>query len=368
MVKVAEILFCFHRGGIEAWLKDVAVNYDHENFRIDFILLDEKPEPYDDIVKGAGNNLLYAPRKGGLMKFSRKLYRVLSQEKFDVIHVHLHYFSGWVCFIAFLAGVRVRIAHSHCDTSIEDKKASVGRKITVGILRLMTNIFATKKIACSPVAGDTVFRKGYEIVYCGIDFSRFMRSGDRSGLKAALGIPESSIVVGHAGRFEEQKNHDFLVDIFAEYSRSDPDAFLVMAGDGSLREATEAKVRGMGLKNVLFLGPRDDVDVLMKEVFDIMLLPSLFEGLPVVLMETQAAGLKCLMTDTLAPETTIVDELIDRMSLKEGAKAWADKLGRMLASPRPDYADVARKMQESPFSIGYSVKHLERIYLDSANK
>lgn len=366
MIKVVQILGSLDRGGIETWLKDVILNYDKNNFQIDFILLKDKEGAYDNIVEKEGSTLHKIPLNLGIFKFSYLLYKKLKSEKYDVVHAHPHYFCGYICLIAKLAGVPLRIAHSHNDTFSLDKNASLIRKTYNIIQRFFLNIFCNKKIGCSVPAGKALFDTApFDIVYCGIDFSRFYKKDKdreyRENFLKKYNIPENAICIGHVGRFSGQKNHSFLIDIFNEIKRKSSNYYLLLVGEGSLEETIKEKCSNLELKNVIFLGVRDDVDLLMNNIFDIFIFPSLYEGLGIVLLEAQAAGLKCIVSDTVPKEVSIFEDQITFLSIKKSPDIWAKKVLE-LEKGRGETNNIQEILAQSPFNIHMSIKHLENTY------
>ena len=173
----------------------------------------------------------------------------------------------------------------------------------------------------------------WRISYCGIDLAPFRDHADRAAVRSEFNIPAKAFVVGHVGRFDYQKNHKFLIEIFATLARRQPDARLLLIGEGPMRATIEEQVGWAGLRDkVIFAGPRPDVPRLMTAAMDAFVLPSHFEGLPLVLLEAQAAGLPCLLADTVAEETTVNPALVRRLSLSQTTEAWCDELDALCRS------------------------------------
>jgi glycosyltransferase involved in cell wall biosynthesis len=178
-------------------------------------------------------------------------------------------------------------------------------------------------------------------------------------MRAELGISPDAFVVGHVARFSPQKNHSFLLDIARHVCAMNADARFVLVGDGPLRKAMEGKAKDLGISgNIVFTGIRGDVVRLVKGVMDVFLLPSLFEGFPLVLIEAQAVGLPCFIADTISPETDIVPELITRLSLAESARTWAQFVDAAAHCPKKVVTLDAMR----DFSIDAAVGRLCRVY------
>jgi glycosyltransferase involved in cell wall biosynthesis len=246
-----------------------------------------------------------------------------------------------VLMLAKLAGVPVRIAHSHSDTRLADHSAGAARKAYRVAMRTLIRTCSNGGLAVSTEAGNDLFagpssrRSEWRLQHLGIDLSRFDAEVDRHAIRRSLGIPQDALVVGHVGRFSTEKNHAFIVEIAIELIRREPRAIFLLVGDGPLRAWIEARVVSCSLRNhFVFTGVRDDVPTLMKGGMDVFLFPSLREGLPITLLEAQAAGLKCIISDLISAEVEVVPGLIQRESVRSAAAVWAGQLERQLAEPR----------------------------------
>jgi glycosyltransferase involved in cell wall biosynthesis len=183
-----------------------------------------------------------------------------------------------------------------------------------------------------------------------------------------LCIPTNSFVVGHVGRIEEPKNHLFLVEIAAEIAKREPAMRLLLVGDGSLRLNVQRKAAQLGLTDrVIFAGSRSDVPRLILGAMDVFVFPSLYEGLPLALLEAQAVNLPCIFSDFITNEVEVVKPLIQRMSLSQSASVWAEAV--LTARDTMNaiaHSDALALVANSPFNIKNSVKALEDIYLQEA--
>jgi glycosyltransferase involved in cell wall biosynthesis len=179
-----------------------------------------------------------------------------------------------------------------------------------------------------------------------------------------LGIPPDAFAIGHVGRFSQQKNHAFVIDVFSELIKLEPKAFLLLTGDGELRREIEKKVLEVGLsQRVLFLGSRPDVPHLMQGIMDVFLLPSFYEGLPLVLIEAQAAGLPSVVSDVIPEEAAIVKPLVRRVSLSEPAVEWAKaiRVHRDVVE-KHTRSEALAAVKQSEFNIRCSVDSLAQAY------
>ena len=252
--------------------------------------------------------------------------------------------------LAAMTGIKVRIAHSHNDTRSFECSKGLKRKAYLVAMRTMIRTFATRGLAVSSEAGCDLFASQWgqyadrwKLQHLGIDLSRFEVEVNRKEVRDSLGIPPDGVVIGHVGRFSEQKNHAFFVEVAREVVRLEPRSFFLLVGDGPLRPAIEKKVRNYDLaKHFVFAGLRSDIPTLMKGAMDILLFPSIYEGLPIALLEAQAANLMCLVSDRISVEADVVPGLIKRQSLEQTPTEWASQLLQLLSTPQPVSPDKAR--------------------------
>ncbi len=185
----------------------------------------------------------------------------------------------------------------------------------------------------------------------------------REEIRRELGIPPNSVVVGHVGRFDPQKNHRFLIEIAAVVVTRRPDIDFLLVGDGALRPEMEARVRRMGLSHKIhFAGIRTDVPRLMLGAMDLFLFPSLYEGLGLCVMEAQAAGLRCLISDTVPDEVVRVPQFVEFLSLSAGKDHWASQVIGRLDARQPEWTPHLNDITRGQFSMQQSVRPLTDLY------
>lgn len=319
-------------GGAEMWLMHVLRLIDRERYTMDFLV--QAPGRFDEEIKALGSKVIIC---GGHRKpwvFAKNMRAALREHgPYDVIHSHVHHYSGIVLANAKLAGVPVRVAHSHNDLNSDSAEESLVRRAYLRFTEGLIQWAATSGIACSRPAAASLFGEGWErderweVMPCGIDLRPFQTARVDTDTRGALGIPDDALVMGHVGSFTRQKNHAFLVEIARAVTAREDRAHLLLVGDGPLRPDVEAAVREAGITDrVTFAGLRDDVPALMRDVIDVFVFPSLFEGSPLVLVETQAAGLPAVISDTITDEIVLSNRLVTRASLQDAPEIWADRV------------------------------------------
>jgi glycosyltransferase involved in cell wall biosynthesis len=364
------------RGGTETWLMHVLRHIDRDKFQMDFLVHTTDPCAYDEEIRTLGSQIISCPlHRWSPWRYASNFKQILQKYgPYDIIHSHLHHFSGYILKLARQASVPCRIAHSHNDTSSQKAKTGLYRILYYNITKRWIFQNATMGLGCSYQAAKDLFGSDWktdlrwQIFYCGIDQTPFQQYVDSSVVRAEFKIPRNAFVIGHVGKFEKQKNHQFLLDIAAKCAQREPKMRLLLVGDGPLRPEVEAKVQKMGLvDHVIFAGNRPDVPRLMGSAMDVFLFPSLHEGLPLVLLEAQAAGLPCVFSDVITEEVKVVKPLMRQLSLSKSASIWAEAiLAMQQAKSENNQAKAIMQIEQSPFNIQAGCKKLEKLYLEKS--
>jgi glycosyltransferase involved in cell wall biosynthesis len=272
--------------------------------------------------------------------------------------------------LALLVGVPVRIVHSHNDLRWLRRQEGRARRAYYWMLGPFVRSCSSAGLAASRLAAEDYYGARWEpsgkfrVLYCGVDLNPFRVRYEPDAVRKELGIASDAFVVGHVGRFTLQKNHPFMFEILHAALQREPRTRLVLAGDGLLESESRVQARRMKLEDkVLFLGSRADVPRLLLGCMDVFLFPSLFEGLGLALIEAQAAGLPCVVSNVIPPEADVVAPLITRLFLSQPADVWADALlATRSASPPVSQTKALSAVIDSPFNIDRAVKTLEEFY------
>lgn len=366
--RVLHILGSLNRGGAETWLLHALRHMDHDDVEQDFLVHQAEPGVYEDEVRALGSKIHRCLNPQRLWQYGQQLKKVLTEHgPYDAVHSHVHFYSGHILRIARRCGVPMRIAHSHNDTSHFDNQAGLARRMYLRLMGHWIAKHATHGLAASGKAAVSLFGANwqsdprYRILFCGVDLQPFEQPVDVNTVRAEFGWSDQHFVVGHVGRFDEQKNHPYLIQIFAEIARQRPEARLLLVGIGDRQPEIKALVSQLGLaERVAFAGTRPDVPRLMLGAMDVFALPSLFEGLPLVLVEAQAAGLPCFVSDVIAPETTLVAPLMRQLSLQSNPARWAEAI--LTERPQFDRSRAYELVASSPLNIQNSARELQQLY------
>jgi glycosyltransferase involved in cell wall biosynthesis len=366
-LRILHVVGAMNRGGVETWLMHVLRHIDRERFHMDFLVHTDQPAAYDAEILALGSRILHCPYPQRPIRYGKHFLKIIREfGPFDVLHSHVHNFSGYVVWLGSAAGIPVRLSHSHNDTHVVNAAATHRRKAYLSLSRWLLTKYSTCGLAASAPAASALFGPGWnqdhrvKLLYYGVDLAPFSLTVDRAAVRSEFGFRADNIVFGHVGRFDPQKNHAFLADIAAEIAKREPGARFLLVGDGPLRSSIESQFRRAGIGHrAVFAGSRPDVPRLMVGAMDALLFPSLHEGLPVVLIEAQAAGLPTIMSDAIAAESIIVPGLVITRALSESASHWAESA---LQHRQYRQSSAFAEIKRSPFNITASVEALTRVY------
>ena len=354
--------------GVESVVMNYYRNIDKGKVQFHFICDEDSTDiPYDEIEK-LGGKVIVIPPYQKLFKYQKELYKIFKENNYKIVHSHINALSVFPLRIAKKAGVPIRIAHSHSTSNKKEWK----RNLIKNILRPFSKVYANVFFGCSQLSGKWLFgNKAFlngniKIINNAIDLEKFKFNKEkRNEIRKEIGLDEDTILIGHIGRFVTQKNHEFLIDVFDEIHRRKQNSKLILIGQGNLKEKIKQKIKELGIeKYVIFTGQINNVSDYYNAM-DIFVLPSLYEGLPVVGIEAQANGLLCEFSTDMTKETKVLSTT-RFISLKETAKKWAEII-------LEDYKNFKRKdsfdeMTKNNFNIKEEAKRLEKYYVESENK
>ena len=383
------VLHVIHRmdcGGIETWLMNVLRNIDRQRFRFDFLVYTTSRCAYDDQVRTLGSRIIPCTPPSHAISHVRHLRHLLMTEgPYEVIHVHGASEAGNTLRTAAWAGIPIRIAHSH---NVKDQgplrfRSYVYRAINRRwMIKYMTHGLGCSQEACTYLFGPR-WRSDARcrVLYYGMDWEPY-RPGPEDAtdattglrtqvreMRVSLGLPEDALVIGHVGRFAMQKNHSFWLQVASAIAVRRDDARFLLVGDGELRPTIQDQVRRRGLEDrFVFTGVRSDIPALM-QAMDVFLFPSHFEGLGIVLLEAQASGLPCVVSDSIPLAATVIEDQMSRLSLELSPERWADVVLEVASREgRKDRRAAWEAVAHSPFSLSYCIDRLTEIYQGQGQK
>lgn len=353
-----------HRGGIESYMMAYYRNIDRNILQIDFIVHGFEKGVYDDEIEALGGKIYKVPVKSkDYIGNIRGLKKIFMSYDYKIIHSHLDAMSSVVLKVAKDCGIPIRIAHSHNTKHLTENKVKfmVNEYARLTITKYATHLFSCSDPAARWLFGSHNVESGAVVfIKNAIDLDKFIFDETiRTKYREELGIGDE-LVIGHVGRFDYQKNHLYLIDIFTNLLKFKPDAKLILVGDGQLKSRILDKISEKNIvESLVLLGVRDDVDKLLN-VFDYFLLPSHFEGLGIVLVEAQVNGLRCI-TSTATPIEVNINGQVEFLPIdKKSIDSWVQQILK---------TDVSkRSIDLNEFSVaGYGIKNeakkLQDLYL-----
>lgn len=325
MFRILQCVNNMDRAGLETMIMNYYRHIDRSQIQFDFLMHRPERSDYDDEIEAMGGRIYRAPRlyPQNYPAYFRYMRRFFSEHlEYHIIHSHIDAMSFLPLLAAKRAGIPVRIGHSH-STFIADSGA---KRIIKQVFRFLLPRAANCYLACGKEAGAFLFgNEQVRVIPNAISKENFVFSQViRDQKREELGI-SNEFVVGHVGRFQEVKNHKFLIDVFCELLHMRPESILVLVGCGSLLDEIQQLAKQRGISDqVRFLGNRCDVNELY-QAMDVFVLPSFFEGIPVVGIEAQFSGLPCVFSDTIANEVSFSPKC-SFLSVKLPAKAWCEQI------------------------------------------
>lgn len=352
-------------GGIESFIMNVYRNIDKRKFQFDFLAF-ENPIAYDDEIKELGGRIYYlTSRRENFIENHKQLVAFFKEHlEYKNVHVHINTCSYIKPIImASNYGNRNIIVHSHNEW----KGSNLRTKLMHNLNKSKVVKRASHLIACSDVAGNYMFKtnnsvsnSNFKIIKNAIDSQQYRYDSKiRKEMRESLAL-EGKFVIGHVGRFSYQKNHDFILDVFKRIHQQDSNSILLLVGNGELEEKIKDKINKLKLeKSVQMLGIRNNIPQLL-QAMDVFLFPSHYEGLPFTLIEAQAAGLPCVISDEISEEVCLT-KCIEFKSLNESAKEWAKFI--LKYKNNNGRIDTLQEIIESGFEINSQIEELEKIYV-----
>jgi glycosyltransferase involved in cell wall biosynthesis len=369
MKRILHVVGGLDCGGAETWLAQVYRAMDRSQYSFDFLVHSRRPFHYEEDVKSNGANIIVCDGSGNPLRYAMNLSTILREfGPYDCVHSHVHFYSGYISAVAAANRVPLRIVQSHIDSSFVEQEYTFTRQVYARTMRKLISFAANRKIAVSTAAGNSLFGDGatstrtWSFLPLGIDLEPYKAQVIRDQVRAEFGLASDSIAIFHVGRFDEQKNHKFLVDIAASLCAMESHSRFFFVGDGPLRSQIQDQVRSHNLDaRVQFLGIRKDVPRLLQGAADLFLFPSLYEGLGLVHIEAQLAGLLSIASDAVPIEADILPKRVIRLRLASSATEWATEIATLIRSGIAHW-NVDLSALEEHVSIQASARHLANLY------
>lgn len=366
MIKVLHCVSNMDRAGIETMLMNYYRNINRNEIQFYFLCNKQKKGAYDEEIKLLGGKIFYSPGLNPLkwFKYHKIVKKIIEENEIDIVHVHNGALGLQALIAAKSAGVKIRISHAH-GTKI-DKNIKLPLKL---IYKTQLKKYANQYWGCGKEAieyyygKENILNNNITLLTNAIDENKFKYDEKvRKKIRKELDIKDNEYLIGHVGRFMSQKNHTFLIDIFNELKKEN--FKLLLIGDGELQEKIKNKVKNLNISDkVIFTGNIPNTNE-MYQAMDLFILPSLFEGLPVVGIEAQANGLNCLFSSTISKEVDITGN-VKYLNLNDSPEKWAEEVIKLSKKGRNNITDEVAKHN---YSIKIEAKKLENKYKELIGK
>lgn len=359
-VRIAQVIGKMWAGGVETVVFNYYRRIDKSKIQFDFFYdADSTVEPPQDLID-MGARFYKLPPYQRMLQYLPALRKLFRENSYIIVHSHINTMSVFPLYAAFRERVPVRIAHNHSVPGGREWR----RNLLKHFLRYLAKVFPTDYFACSEKAGRWLFGdKAYEsgkiyIMNNAIDFSKFMSQNRQIDLQNKYQL-NGKFVVGHVGRFTYAKNHRFLLAIFAEVVKKRPEAVLLLVGDGECQQEIIAEIQRLGLEEKVILAGKTAEPEKYYPLMDVVMLPSIFEGLPVTVIEAQVSNVPILVSEAVVQEAYITKNGCRKMSLKDSPEAWAEAALAMAS----DRSEREWLPEAELYDIQKAALRLEQYYL-----
>lgn len=361
-IRVAQMMTDMNYGGVEMVVMNYYRHIDRSRIQFDFFALEGSTLPQREEIERLGGRVYVVPKYTHLLQYEKTIQTLLQQNEYEIVHSHMNTLSVLSLYGAKKAGVQNRIAHNHSTVG----KGEGTKNAMKYLLRPFATVYPTQLCACSATAGQWLYgKKPFRVFNNAIELDNFVFDPMiRENVRKELGL-ENRLVLGHIGRFCYAKNHEFLLEIMSEICKLRPDAVLLLIGEGEGEAAVRQKVEFLGLQsNVRFLG-RQNEPAKFYQAMDAFVLPSRYEGVPVVGVEAQAAGLPLICSDKVPKDVAVLPST-HFVPLDASLTKWAETV--IKAAENTSRRNTTADLRAGGFDITVEAKKLEEFYISLLHK
>lgn len=364
--RVLHVIKIMNRAGAETMIMNIFRNIDRSKIEFDFLYLTESVGDYEKEIIDLGGKVykLPEPNKQGRIKSFYHIYKIMKQNQYDVVHSHIMSYNGFINAIAYFAGVQTRISHSH--TTKDLKQTSFFRKVYHKIMKIIINIFSNIKIACGKDAGEYLYGKNqsFIIVNNAIDLDKYLNvtQEEKQNLKQEMGI-NNEFIIGHVGRFDVAKNQEFFIGVAKELLKEGKKNFkIILVGQGEKFEFVKNKIKSEKLEEYFIMpGVREDIQIFMN-IFDIFIMPSLYEGFGMVVVEALAGNNICFLSNRMPKETNIIESRVHFFDLNIEKEQLIKEIYQEVENKTS--IDLKKELTSKGFSIKNMAEQMSKIYME----
>lgn len=368
--KVLHVVGGMNKGGTETMLMNIYRKINRDRIQFDFLYFTDEETYYDKEIIELGGEIIRISKIKliHILDFISNISQVInSNGPYKVVHAHTLFNCGLAVKAAEKSNIDIRISHAHTTL---DNENGILRKLYIKIMRNMILKYSTNLLSCSNLAGKYLFGEDimksykYDILPNLISYENIVNV-DKDKVyqfKRINGLNNDNLILGNIGTLKEAKNQQFLLDIVYKLKEKNKNVKLLLVGSGPLEENLREKCEKLGIENeVIFTGTRDDIDVILNSM-DVFVFPSTFEGLGLVLLEAQAAGLPCVVSEAIQPEADLQLGLFSKLNLDDGAESWANKIIEVYGKKETDKQKILDAFDKQGYSSEKCISKLLSIY------
>ena len=367
MIRVLHVDFRLTMGGVATCNYNILKRLDRKKWAFDFLIEKGEEQFFDKKFEALGSRLLRCESPRNPIAFGRSFSKLIDEfGPYQIIHSHPYAYSGLVVMLAAWKSIPARIVHSRNDHRHVDWRQ---KPLYHYIMRKLISHYATGGIAVSSGAAEALFPQEWKadsrwtVLRSGIDFEPFEKPINAANIRHEIGLSDDGLVIGHIGRFVKQKNHLFILDILDQIRIKIPSVTLLLVGDGPLVPMVREQLEQRGLsQSAILLEVRNDVSALLKGAIDVLLFPSVHEGLPQVVVQAQAAGTPVVASSNVTREAILYDGGIDFVPLEASISEWVEAVIKSARRPRKASSEALMLAKHSKFNIDAHVAQILKFY------
>ena len=364
-MRVLHVVYAMNTGGIESWLMTLYRSIDKTKLSFDFLVNVKTDAFFDEEIKALGGRVIYGGKLNNPAEVFLKTRALLEETHYEAVHCHNVENAFPVLLAAKGHGLNKRLYHCHNNINHKWKHISELKKLYLNVCNKLSIHFSTHRLSVSKESGDILFGShDYQQLSLGIELQNFTMSKRGTLNRIDFGINQGTLVVGHVGRFDLQKNHTFFIQIAAKLVKTVPDIKFVLVGTGKLETEILQQIKVLRLeKYFILLGTRSDVPQLMLDIMDVFLFPSLFEGLGLVVVEAQAAGLPVVCSNMIPSEAIVNSKLVEVCDINSSEESWVNSVLKLTSKENKQKEEAKNVVSRSDFNLQRTLLTLESLWL-----
>lgn len=348
-------------GGIESYLYKISRKVDAKKFTFSFIDMTHSGIAYENELKGLGIQIhKITPRSESIKKNKAELMDLFSKEEFDILHCHINTLS-------YITPILIALKYD-CKVIVHSRSSNTPSSWVTKLLHYINfyrvPFHQTSNIAVSTEAGEWLFKKDFQVINNGIEIKKYMFDSSRRSAKRKELEVSKAFLIGHLGAFTYAKNHSYVLAVFAEYHRNNPQSKLLLIGDGPLKKEIVSKIKSMGIEDdvIIISGTYEINDFLC--AMDLMIFPSFYEGYPNAVLEAQTNGLPVIMSSNITSEVCLTTKCYREKITEDSISLWVERIEELILNncSIEDRHYAGELIKKKKKDVAYEIERIEALY------